>query len=381
MKDFRKVLLSAAFILCTASLGFAATLTVSNITDVTDGICDADCSLRDAIAVANSTVDDDEIVFDAAVFGSPQTITLSGTDLMLSNNGSITISGPGATLLTINGNNTSRVITITDSTVAHISGLNVTGGNGVSTVNTGRAGGIYNAGGTVTLTNVIVSGNNAANGGGLNNASGTASTPGDLTIRNCIVSGNTATGTGGGLQNFSTSTILIENSTFSGNVSNGTSGGGGMGVNGFVTVSNSTFVGNSAPNGRGGGMQSNGSLFILTNVTITGNSAATIGGGYYRSTTNTNNFIRNTIIAGNTAPVAPDVTQATGGSIMSQGNNIIGDVGTSVGWIASDILDVDAKLSPAGNYGGFGMTVAPMNDSPAIDAGQNCVRDLSCGRK
>jgi hypothetical protein len=63
---------------------------------------------------------------------------------------------------------------------------------------------------------------------------------------------------------------------------------------------------------------------------------------------------------------------------MSQGNNIIGVVGTSIGWVASDILDVDAKLSPVGNYGGFGMTVAPMNDSPAIDGGQNCVRDLSC---
>lgn len=373
-----RTLCGAILFLCFATFGYSATLTVTNNSDISDGTCDANCSLREAILAANSAPEDDTIVFDEAVFATPQTIVMTGSEFALSNSGSITISGPGATLLTIDGNNATRVMIVSPGTTAFIDGVTITRGNGVSPTNSGRGGGLYNLGGNLVLTNSIITGNNAANGGGINNvANGTVLA--NLTIRNCIISNNTSTGTGGGLQNFSTSTILIENTTFIGNVSNGTSGGGGMGVNGFVTISNSTFVGNSATNGPGGGLQSNGPLFVLNNVTVTGNSALTRGGGYYRSSSNANNFLRNTIIAGNTgAAEAPDVTQATNGTISSLGNNVIGVVGTSVGWVKSDITGVDAKLSPVGNYGGFGMTVIPMSDSPAINAGQNCVIDLSC---
>src|SRR5690606_36987612 len=134
--------------------------------------------------------------------------------------------------------------------------------------------------------------------------------------------------------------------------------------------------------GPGGGLQSNGALFLLTNLTVTGNSAEGLGGGYYRSTSNVNNFVRNSIIAGNTGlETSPDVGHTATGTIGSQGNNIIGVVGTSIGWIKSDMLGVDPKLGPSGFFGGAMSdlwSVVPMNDSPAINAGQNCVRDLSC---
>ena len=72
----------------------AVTFTVTKIADTNDNVCDTDCSLREAISVANTTATDDEINFDAGVFGSfPQTIILSGTQLTITNNGTLTING------------------------------------------------------------------------------------------------------------------------------------------------------------------------------------------------------------------------------------------------------------------------------------------------
>jgi hypothetical protein len=44
----------------------------------------------------------------------------------------------------------------------------------------------------------------------------------------------------------------------------------------------------------------------------------------------------------------------------------------------SDQQNVDPLVAPLGFYGGFGMTHLPLAASPAINAGQNCVTDLSC---
>ena len=61
---------------------------------------------------------------------------------------------------------------------------------------TGNGGGLYNNGGTVTLTNCTVSGNSAASAAAaLFNSGGTA------TLTNCTVSGNSASYSGGGLYN------------------------------------------------------------------------------------------------------------------------------------------------------------------------------------
>jgi hypothetical protein len=357
----------------------AATYTVTKVADTNDGTCDADCSLREAVTAANASADNDTIVF-ATLFNTVQTIVLSLNEIVIGANGSLTITGPGAGLLTLDGNLATRIISTSANVNAEINGIKFTRGNGVGAVNTGRGGAIYNVGGTLVLRNVIVDGNSAPNGGGLNNAgSASPAIPAILTIENSIVSNNTATGSGGGMQNFSTSTVTITNSLFIGNVSNGTTGGGGGQFNGGVRITNSTFSGNSAPAGGGGGMQSNGTLgTILTNVTISGNSAGNNGGGIHRGTTNANFFIRNSIVAGNTGPVAsPDFTNSAAGN-QSQGNNIIGNTGTSTGWIASDLLNTNPLLGPLANNGGATQTFLPQAGSPAIDGGQNCVINSSC---
>jgi hypothetical protein len=305
---------------------------------------------------------------------------LGGSELVLGSNGSTTINGPGASLLTISGNNASRIISTGANVIGTLDGITFTGGTGVGALNTGRGGAIYNVGGTLTISNSIITGNSAANGGGLNNASSTGpSVNGTLTIVNSVVSNNTATGSGGGMQNFSTSTVTIDRSTFMGNVSNGTTGGGGGQFNGGVRITNSTFANNSAPSGSGGGMQSNGTLgTVLTNVTFAGNSSLNGGGGITRATTSPTFWIRNSIVANNTgAATSLDVSNSAAG-LISEGTNIIGSIGTSTGWIMSDQQNVNPMLAALANNGGIGMTFLPMAGSPAISMGNNCVLTSTC---
>ena len=76
------------------------TLLVTKVDDTNDGVCDADCSLREAVAAANALAGEDIIQFDPTVFGSPQTILLSNGSLQPTGSSMTTINGPGARLLT-----------------------------------------------------------------------------------------------------------------------------------------------------------------------------------------------------------------------------------------------------------------------------------------
>ena len=77
----------------------AATLTVTKTDDTNDGVCDSDCSLREAIAAAGSG---DSITF-SSLFDTPQKITLSEVagfqSLVINKN--LIINGKGANLLTV----------------------------------------------------------------------------------------------------------------------------------------------------------------------------------------------------------------------------------------------------------------------------------------
>jgi CSLREA domain-containing protein len=354
----------------------AATFTVTKTTDSNDGVCDSDCSLREAVAAANSAAGDDIVAFNLAAFGPTPTITLTLGEIIFGANGTLTINGLGANALTIDGNLTSRIFKTVAGVVATINDVKLTRGNGVGSVANNSAGAIYNDVGTLTLNNVIVTANSTStNAGGIRN-SGTGSV---LNINNCIISNNTAaTSSGGGLQNFSTSTVNINNSTFVGNTSGGTTGGGGAQLNGIVRIANSTFANNNAPGGSGGGFQSNGTNQIVTNITVSGNTSTNNGGGIHRGTTNVNFFIRNSIVSGNNgAAASPDITNSTNG-LDSVGNNIIGNAGTSTGWEMSDLLDTNPILGMLTDNGGFSPTFLPLMGSPAIDGGQNCVLDLTC---
>ena len=119
------VLLAVLFAIGSAR---AATYTVNQSDDAGDGICDVTCTLRDAVTAANSSSTADTIIFDSGI----TTVTL-GADIEIYNQGLLTISGPGANILTIDGGpGTNRIFTILAATVK-ISGVTLTGGNGTAT--------------------------------------------------------------------------------------------------------------------------------------------------------------------------------------------------------------------------------------------------------
>ena len=189
-------------------------------------------NLRQAIAEADATTTNDTITFDAAVFATPQTITLAGTALEISKTtGTITITG-SAMGVTVNAGGLSGVLQVDAKVTASISGMTITGGN------TGYAvgGGVYNRG-TLSMANCTVSGNYGNTGGGFFNA-------GPLSLINCTVSGNTAVVGAGEYNTYGTSARLI-NCTVSGNAASLYFGG--FAGSTATTVGNTIIAGNTAP--------------------------------------------------------------------------------------------------------------------------------------
>lgn len=314
------------FVLLSGASAQAATFTVNQTGDAGDLTCDATCTLRDAIDDANNLAGADTITFDAGVFSTPQTIVLAGTVLTINDvgNAPLTITGPGASLLTISGNEVVRVFAVESGDTASISGVTVTQGNSETGLFAGHGGGIVNNG-TLTITNVVVTGNTARfSGGGIavfgsgtlnvinstvtNNTarvtSASATTGGGgggiinfnggstVNISGSTITGNSSARGGGGVYNV-TSTLNVTDSTISNNIANTTSdsdsgGGGIINFSGVMTITNSIVSGNEARAladnsqfGRGGGISifPGNSLTTITNSTITDNRAFSSGGG------------------------------------------------------------------------------------------------------
>ncbi len=334
---------------------FAVDKTVTKTADTNDGVCDADCSLREAIITSTAG---DTVVF-SGLFSSAQTITLTLGEINIL--ADLTINGTGAGLLTISGNNLSRVFIVPAGVIVSFNDLTIADGNTSDLL----GGGAVNSRGTVTISNSIITNNIAIEAGGGIFSRGT------LTVNNSTIRNNTASdmglgSSGGGI--FTRGTATITNSTISNNQATDIGGGseaGGIFSRDMITVHNSTISGNSATSGGGIFVRDTGDL---VNVTITNNSA-TDGGGIYDNGGSVINC-RNAIIAGNTATVSsPDFF----GVATSQGSNLIGNTSGSSGWIISDKLDMSPVLGVLANNGGRTLTHALLAGSPAIDAGDNCV--------
>ena len=327
----------------------ALTITVTNTNDSGPG------SLRQALAVAN---DGDTI----AATGVSGTILLTSGELLV--NYSITISGPGASNLAVDGYAQGTVFDISSAGPVTISGLTITDGNigsGINnysdlTMNTCIVSGNYNGGisnyGTLTMNDCTISDNTTdygwAVGGGIYNDA-------TVTLNNCTVSGNTAgTNDGGGICNYmlgfyspTTGTVVISNSTFSNNTA---IGNGGAISNTSQTdygyavatlhVSNSTFSGNSAP---GGGISSNTDYESFATVTL-----------------------RNTILK---AGASGQNIQNDLGTVISQGYNLSSDNGGGYLSHQGDRINTNPLLGPLQDNGGPTFTQALLPGSLAINAG------------
>ena len=291
----------------------AATITVNNTNDSGAG------SLRQALADAS---DGDTI--DFSVTG---TILLNSDQLTVDK--SVTISGPGANVLTVKSAGLFRVLTVNSGKTVTISGLTVTNGH-LSGVNQGA--GIFNSG--------------------------------TLTVIDCTISNNTAQDNGGGIRN--DGSLTVSGSTFTGNTSGG---GGAINSTGPYLLSNSTISGNHST-GNGGGITIDGGTTTISNSTVSGNSAPSFnsGGGIFRygpgdGTLNLNS----SIVAKNTAGCAPDID----GTVSSGDYNLVENTSGTTLTGTHNITGVDPMLGPLASYGGPTAMHILLTGSPAIDQGKN----------
>ncbi|MFT3744552.1 MAG: carboxypeptidase-like regulatory domain-containing protein [Pyrinomonadaceae bacterium] len=368
------------------------TLVVTNTNDSGAG------SLRQAI---NDVASGGNVGF-SQIFSSPQTILLKSELRILKN---ITITGTGPQLLTISGNNVSRVFNIGQANPGNavvITGVRIVGGRApdgdfggaieqnfgtLSLVNcelTGNSAPANSAGsggaidileGTLTVTDSKISDNSASvNGGGIA-AANTA-----VTITNTTIAGNTSGG-GGGLHIFG-GTALISGSTFNSNVA-GNRGGAIFAQNCGLTIVNSTISGNSgdattkAVAGAIAFEATSGTRIArITSSTVANNSAtanevgAIVAGARGNASTSVTVEIVNSILASNSEPAMQSF--ATGGSIStisSRGFNLSTSTGNGYLNQTSDRTNAIAGLAPLGNNGGLTQTHRLLAQSAAIDAG------------
>src|SRR5438552_5296847 len=232
-------------------------------------------SLRQTLADANNG--------DVIGFAVTGTIGLTTGELLVTK--SITISGPGAENLAVNGNNQSRVFHIASGQTVTISGLTITNGHASD-----NGGGIYNDHAVLTLNGCTISDNAATGnlGGGIYN-DGNNIGHATLQINNSLITKNT-----GGIYNDAlragTATLVITYSTLSNNNNGEAINNDGWSCtfcgNGTTSVQviNSSITGN--PGGAiysdSGRENCGGSCPVtvsITNSTISGN-----GGGGHNST-------------------------------------------------------------------------------------------------
>src|SRR6266480_3999980 len=378
--DVRSAATAVALLFAVAIPALADIIVVTNTNDTGPG------SLRQALADVN---DGDTITF--VVTG---TIGLTSGELFVNNN--VTISGPGANMLTITRNSAThfRIFHILRHRV-NIEGVSITNGLALALGKSPDAGGgifcddeeVNNERLAVTVSNCVISGNTAGGPGGFGGGGGISFgaingfAPSTLTVSNCTISGNSCKGyNGGGIyidmdDATGMSSATITNSTISGNSADQLGGGvynAGENPSAVLTISNSTISSNTATF-FGGGIHNDSrsgghAVLRINNSTLSGNSANS-GGAIY-----------NTAFFGGTATV--DI----GNSILNSGptgGNLFNDSGTvtSHGYNLSDDdaggfltgpgdqINTAPLLGPLQDNGGPTFTHALLPSSPAIDAG------------
>jgi hypothetical protein len=273
--------------------------------------------------------------FETITFCPSVTGTIKLTSGQLTVGNGVTIVGPGANVLALDGNGSNRVFYVSSSFPVSISGLTITNGYSTST-----AGGIDNEDSPLTVSNCVVTGNHGEYGGGIYNLDAV------LNVYNSTLSGNSATYRGGALLNASSAggnaVVHIYNSTISSNssvVEGGAFFNYGFGGTATLRILNSTLSGNSSGYGDG----------IFNDAEFGGSATLDVASTILNATALVNN----------------------GGTIQSLGYNLSSDNGGGFLTATGDQTNTNPLLGPLQLNGGQTPTHALLSGSPAIDAGTN----------
>lgn len=379
-----------------------ASFLVDTATDVVDS-GDGQTSLREAIEMANQSVGQDFVVFDADVFAQPKTIDLVLGQLMLSD--STVVSGPTSGV-TLQAGPDSRVLFVeTNSGDVTIQNAVFRGGS-IATTNAGGGAVLSLTDGTLRLEQVTFFDNHSdgarAGGGALtatgsveligslvtgNSTSGSDSPGGGLTVGGTLalidseVSGNSTTGDrsrGGGI--FVSSSFLSSNSDVLDNQTTGfRSDGGGLFSGGSTSINDSRFSGNQTKgeDADGGGLSSTAPVFIggsgfdlnetfgdfsaggaiavsdttltLDSSSLTANrtSGSTGHGGAILSVRGDVSIVNSTLDGNETRGASSDggAVASFFGDVLSIGSTVTSNVASGVGGGISFVDDQDKSLT------------------------------------
>jgi len=376
----------------------ADTYTVTNLNDSGPG------SVRQAVLDANVRLGADEIVFASTVSG---TITLTSGPLVTTD--TLTLTGPGAAALTLDGGGASDILYVAyDWELPGGERLTVSGltlANGENAIDAGT-GGFSDSGTDIQVKECVVTGHSdwviisnddygsgrvtiedsviADNNNGLAvPASSKVGGGHSAVIRNSSITGTrgTAVAVGSGYVLISDSTIANNGRGFSGIyyyssmavriLGSLITGNGGPGVaigasSGLVNIVNSTITNNG-----GGVYHYGGQRLDILNSTITENVGSGVVALYSWSP---GVGISNSIVSGNErgTPASPDGADLYGDGIFDVNYSLIqspSTVSIEEAVAGSNIFGIDPLLGALGDHNGPTLTQAPLPGSPVLDRG------------
>jgi CSLREA domain-containing protein len=318
----------------------AAVFIPNKTADTNDGVCDSDCSLREAIAAASQSPGEDVILLHAGIY----TLTASGpANGNLQIQGNLILIGDGADRTIVDGGAVGGIFFIPGGVTVQMQDLTLRNGRSPG------AGGAIRNNGDLTLLRTILTGNSS-------------------------VAGTAGSGLGGAIvSDGPNASLTIADSTISNNTAQGA--GGGIAAGGDVSLSNVTVAGNRTTADLGGGLYFfTGIRAMVNNATIAGNTAAVKGGGILVETSlfiGVSPKVTNSIIAGNTAPAGPDCGGAidTSYDLIGNGADCTGPSAANHDKVGTAASPIDPKLGPLAGNGGPTPTRALLAGSPALNAG------------
>lgn len=247
------------------------------------------------------------------------------------------ITGGGG--LRIDGSKATATTTIT---ATRFSGNDATQGQGGALWVTAREPQALPVVATTTLERVQATGNGASLTGGAVSAAFV-----NVTLRDSSLTGNATASSGGGIACQDAGSLQLVNATIAGNASTAANGGGiYSAAETSLSVASSTIVGNSASNGGG--------------ILRTGGGAT----------------LRNSIVANNNAPTAPDINGIFSTNYTLVKNTSGATLGSGSG---NPAAGTDPLLGTLGVNGGPTLSLLPSVGSPVLDAGDPAGSGLTSG--
>lgn len=286
-------------LLLTPPAASAMDIWVSKTSDSLDGACDADCSLREAVVLANATPGEHRIRLAAGTYALTLETPLGGDAYILDEDdnlngdldisGALQIIGAGASKSFIDGSSNDRIFEVLSGASLRLRDLTLQHGH------TSEAGGALLNDGNSVLEHVLLQNNDASwgyrggEGGAISNR-GTMKLYWTQFLHNRASFGDSGQAFGGAV--FNQGDLIVRDSLFQ---NNGVSSDDVVGIGGALfnigsaDVARSAFLYHSA-DGLGTTISNDGNgVLRLTNVTVSGKSsggendrgAAVANGSYY----------------------------------------------------------------------------------------------------